>query len=111
MKPTDDTFDQLIEHMEIESAETGSPLNDDEERLIHLFRAHASIREHWYTCLMIPPPTGTSMHSWHGLNFHKGFRQIDVTDSGKIDSEIWGLLAGATTSFWKAHADVFTSNN
>ncbi len=31
--------------------------------------------------------------------FHKAFRQTDVTDSGKIDMEIWHLV-GRSILFW-----------
>ena len=37
--------------------------------------------------------------------FHKGFRQIDVTDSGTVDSMIWHLMACRNTdNFWNTLA-------
>lgn len=36
-----------------------------------------------------------------GPCFHKQFRQIDVTPSGEVDSEIWALISKSKT-FWVA---------
>lgn len=37
--------------------------------------------------------------------FHKAFRQVDVTDSGRIDAAIWQLI-GLSTTFWQAFNEV-----
>ncbi len=37
--------------------------------------------------------------------FHKAFRQIDVTPSGKVDCAIWELLEG-TDLFWEVFGTV-----
>lgn len=40
--------------------------------------------------------------------FHKAFRQVDVTNSGRIDAAIWQLI-GLSDTFWEAFDEV-TSN-
>jgi hypothetical protein len=37
--------------------------------------------------------------------FHKAFRQVDVTDSGRIDAAIWQLI-GLSDTFWEAFDEV-----
>lgn len=47
-------------------------------------------------------------NEFHGPLFHKGFRQFDVTKSGKVDVMIWNLLAGnECPAFWDTHSSFF----
>ena len=42
----------------------------------------------------------------HPFQFHKSFRQIDVTDSGQKDMAIWHLLDNAKI-FWEVFHEVW----
>ena len=41
-----------------------------------------------------------------GYNFHKGLRQFDVTNSGKVDMLIWNYLGTRDCVFWDAYLEV-----
>lgn len=85
--------------------------------LLSLFEKHAAaVAAHYEDC--VPALDGRDYWKWspsicplaefHGPQFHKGFRQWDVTPSGEDDIAIWNLLAtlgeGHTSeSFWNAH--------
>lgn len=99
-------FDSMMKHLKAHAD------GADDRKLIALFEKHrAIVSEHYQNC--IPAEDGSDYWQWtpavcplrefHGPMFHKGFRQFDVTSSGKDDMAIWHLLRGNTTNFWQAH--------
>lgn len=53
-------------------------------------------------------PSRCTRAEMHGPYFHKAFRQMDVTATGKEDSRIWNLLSSwgdgpTSNTFWSAH--------
>lgn len=104
-KPTprfDSMMAYLIEHKATE----------DDQALISLFERHRErVAQHFESCVpdgqkwMKWSPSVCSRAEMHGPAFHKGFRQMDVTDSSADDVQIWRLLAYGDTRFWDAHAE------
>lgn len=79
---------------------------EDDRKLIELFENHSrDVGEHFESCIgyvagYLLKLTRESMLDGFGPQFHKGFRQWDVTSSGAADVEIWKLLSTGDTCFW-----------
>lgn len=82
-----------------------------DERLLAIFTEHeATVRELFDSCLYENRaqywrdkcPDAPSGIEWFGPSFHKAFRQTDVLPTGKLDSEVWNLIAEGSDAFWPA---------
>lgn len=83
----------------------------EDERLLSIFTEHAAtVGELFESCLYENRgqffkdkyPDAPGGIEWFGPSFHKAFRQTDVLPTGKLDSEVWSLIAEGSDAFWPA---------